>query len=165
MLDAYNELQSEFTRKCQRLSELENNKSDNVAMSTPDIDESSWQEHVNDFIKSHKHAMLYSKDITKALLEDESLKHDKNGLERAYSKVLESKHRTTDEMLSDKAFLDEYILNNEDIKKQIINNYINSINRAPITLGSGASAVTFAPTKAPTNLEEAKSVVEDMLKF
>lgn len=164
LFKAYNELQSEFTRKCQRLSELETKAQDNVANATPRVEEESWQTQVDDFIKNHKHAKLYSKDISRELLNDASLKNNKHGLEIAYSKVLEAKHRSNEDIINDEAFLQDYVLNNENIKKQIINNYLNSINKAPTVLGNGASMVAFAPFQAPTNLEDAKSIVEDMLK-
>ena len=52
LFKAYNELQSEFTRKCQRLSELETKTQDNAALSAPRVEEESWQDHVDDFIKN-----------------------------------------------------------------------------------------------------------------
>ena len=160
---AYNELQSEFTRKCQRLSELEQKSQDNAVIA-PSENETSWQDQVGDFIKNHRLAKLYSKEISNELLNDDSLKNNKHGLEIAYSKVLESKFKSNEEIINDEAFLNDYVFNNENIKKQIINNYINSLNKVPTVLSSGASMVTFAPTHSPTSLEEAKSMVEDMLK-
>ena len=164
LYSAYNELQSEFTRKCQRLSELESKVVDNVESSAPTCDDTNWQDYVNEFLKTHKHAMLYSKDISEELIKDKSLKGSKHGLEIAYSKVLENKHRTLGDIIKDEAFLKDYVYSNEDIKKEIINNYLKSLNRAPTILGETGQGVTLTPYKKPTSLSEARSVVEDMLK-
>ena len=170
LYSAYNELQSEFTRKCQRLSELESMALDNVSNNTSNIDTPeektiSWQDSVSDFVKNHKHAMLYSKDITSELLKDNTLTKDKKGLEIAYSRVIESKFQPKDEMVKDEAFLNEYILNNEDIKKRIINDYLKTMNRAPTVLGEKSTAVTLTPRTKASDLNEARKIVENMLKY
>ena len=164
LYDAYNELQSEFTRKCQRLRELESKSVDNVVNATPNTVDTSWQDVVGEFVNTHRHAKAYSKDITRELLKDDSLKHDKYGLEIAYSRVMESKFQSRDEMMQDRAFVNEYILNNEDIKKEIIKGYLDSINRAPTVVQSRSSVVSLLPKPKATNLTDAKKIVEDMLK-
>lgn len=163
LYDAYNELQSEFTRKCQKLSELESKQLDNVAEITPKS-ESSWQECVSDFIKSHKHAQAYSKDITNEFMKDVSPKQDRHGLEVAYSRVMDSKFQSRDELMKDESFIQD-IIENDSIKKQIINNYLNSLNRAPTVLHSASKSVSLMPKAKPTNLNDARKIVEDMLKY
>ena len=162
---AYNELQSEFTRKCQRLSELESSKVDNVdnIASTPTDTTANWQNDVDEFIKSHRLAMQYSKDITSELMRDSSLSKDRIGLEAAYSRVIESKFQSRDEMIQDEAFLQDYVYSNENIKKKIVNDYLNSINRAPTVLGNSSGNLSFTTNSKPTSLKEARTIVEEML--
>ena len=164
LYDAYNELQSEFTRKCQRLRELESKSVDNVETTTPTTLDASWQDVVGEFINTHRHAKAYAKDIARELMSDTSLQHDKHGLEVAYSRVMDAKFQSRDEMMQDRAFVNEYILNNEDIKKEIIKGYLDSINRAPTVVQSRSRVVSLIPKPKATSLTDARKIVEDMLK-
>ena len=95
---AYLNLQSEFTRKCQRLSELEKSSGDNLLESKnlennkPFYETESWQESVNNFLKQNPNANEFASEIVNEILKDKDLANNPNSLSIAYNKILASKY-------------------------------------------------------------------------
>ncbi len=166
LLKAYEELEKEFTRKSQRLSELEKMfESDNVEKSTPGYSKSDWQEKTKEFLQKNSGAKNFAEEISKMLFEDKDLACLPNSLEMAYAKVLASKYKSNEELINSSEFLDNYVYNNENIKNNIIKTYLKEVNNnqtPPIILNSKGASVGFvAPTK-PKNLKEARLAVEKL---
>ena len=77
LLSAYNSLQAEFTRKSQRLSELEKQAAEqNDAVqqacktaNTPLYERENWSEIVADFLSSNEDAKPYSKESCNEIME------------------------------------------------------------------------------------------------
>ena len=98
LLDAYNELQSEFTRKCQKLSEVEKQlqcvakDEESGTLSNVETQEFAWNKNLKEFLQTHKFANTFAEEITKELIDDENLKNAEDGLERAYYKVLDKNY-------------------------------------------------------------------------
>ena len=144
LLDAYNELQSEFTRKCQKLSDAEKKLQDlsnahNFGQeSVKEKNEFAWNKNIKEFLQSHKNANAFAEEITKELIDNEMWREDEKGLELAYSKVLERNFIPQNELANNQDFLDKYIYNNDEIKEKIIKEYVSSLQgtQSPIVIGS-----------------------------
>lgn len=178
---AYLNLQSEFTRKCQRLSELEKSsgdnlltknasdstsESENVKVSKPFYEMEGWQESVNNFLTIHPDASEFASEIVNEILMDKDLAFSPNSLTNAYNKILASKYIPKQNLLEDDDFVNNYILTNEKIKEKIINNYIKNLNNntPKVISSSHLSSVGLTPNKKPTTLEEAKLLAKNMFK-
>lgn len=178
---AYLNLQSEFTRKCQRLSELEKSsgdnlltknasdstsESENVKVSKPFYEMEGWQESVNNFLTNHPDASEFASEIVNEILMDKDLAFSPNSLTNAYNKILASKYIPKQNLLEDEDFVNNYILTNEKIKEKIINNYIKNLNNntPKVISSSHLSSVGLTPNKKPTTLEEAKLLAKNMFK-
>ena len=170
LLDAYNELQSEFTRKCQKLSDVEKKLQSNVIDNTSQLqtlqNEFAWDKNIDEFLQSHKYAKNFAEDITKEILNNNDLKKDSMGLEKAYYSVLEKKYASAEDLAKNGEFLDKYIYSNKDIKDKIINEYVSSIKlkQSPIKVSTITSPGVATKTEF-TNLEEARGYLENMFKF
>lgn len=173
LLSAYNELQSEFTRKCQKLSETEKKLDEqsqilNTGMKKGDLSEEfAWNNKISDFLKSHSNANNFVEDITTEIMNDEMLKNNPEGLEKAYLRVLEKKFISQDELAKNPEFLDKFIYSNNEIKNKIINEYVSSLNeiKNPITINNSGVTGSIASTHKFKTLEEASRYVENMFKF
>lgn len=190
---AYLNLQSEFTRKCQRLSELEKSSGDNLLtknasdsannneidsdsdstsesdkpqVSKPFYEMEGWQESVNNFLTIHPDASEFASEIVNEILMDKDLAFSPNSLTNAYNKILASKYIPKQNLLEDEDFVNNYILTNEKIKEKIINNYIKNLNNntPKVISSSHLSSVGLTPNKKPTTLEEAKLLAKNMFK-
>lgn len=168
LLGAYNELEKEFTKKCQRLSELEKHEADNVVENTaPVYMQNDWQNEIQSFLESHKEAQSFAKDIAKELMENKDLANSPNALDLAYAKVLSKNYKSADELLGDETFVNEKILNNEKIRSQIINDYLKGVvqnSTPPLILDNKGSSLGFSIEQTPKSLEEARKMVEKMFK-
>ena len=173
LLDAYNELQSEFTRKCQKLSDAEKKLQEIGSIQDTGNDNASenqefaWNKNIKEFLQAHKNANEFVEEITKELIDNEMLRNDEKGLELAYSKVLERKFVPYKDLAKDKDFLEKFIFSNDEIKEKIIKEYVSSLQgtQSPITIGNSGFNRGVASRASIGSLEEAKKYVENMFKF
>lgn len=169
LLLAYNNLQAEFTRKCQKLSEVskELEQSQQSAKEQEPIYKSeNWQTVVNDFLAKNTEAQKYSSDIANEILNDQSLQMSPNALELAWARVMQKNYYEPDVLAQDQNFLNEKILNRDEIKTQVLEEYFKNIQKQkipPVISGSGEVAVAVA--KAPQNMAEAKLAVEKLFNL
>ncbi|MBE5738280.1 MAG: hypothetical protein E7354_00895 [Clostridiales bacterium] len=173
LLDAYNELQSEFTRKCQKLSETEKKLQEIIQDENSGNDSSissnefAWNKNIKEFLQSHKFANAFAEEITNELIKDENLRSEENGLEKAYLKVLDNNYVSPKALANDQNFLENHIYNNEEIKEKIIKEYVASLqnNQNPIRVSSAGYDRGVAGVANITSLEDAKKYVENMFRF
>lgn len=173
LFGAYNELQSEFTRKCQKLSETQkileeknqvlNTGKDNLK----NTNEFAWSNKLDDFLQTHKNASEFVEDITNEIIGDENLKNSENALEKAYMRVMEKKYIPQESLAENEEFLEKYIFSNDNIKNKIINDYVSSLQniKSPIEIGTSGQIGSIASTPKFTSLEDAGKYVENMFKF
>ena len=174
LLNAYNELQSEFTRKCQKLSETEKklqevgenlvSGDENNSISK---DEFAWNQNIGEFLQSHKNANSLVEEITNEIMKDEELKCSPDGLEKAYAKVIEDKFVPYEELVKSQDFLNKYVYSNDEIKNKIIKEYVSSlqVNQSPINVTNSGYNGGVAMSQKFGSLEEAGKFVEKMFKF
>lgn len=172
LLDAYNELQSEFTRKCQKLSDAEKklqevSSVDNQNNKDNTSNEFAWKDKVAEFLQSHKNASDMMEEIANEIVRDENLSVSPDGLEKAYSKVIERKYIPHSELAGNQEFLEKYIYSNDQIKNKIIEDYISTIksNQSPITITSDGFSRGVATSNKFGSLEDARQFVENMFRF
>ena len=161
---AYENLEKEFTKKCQKLNELicENNKEE-----LPQYKQEDWLNKVSKFIAENKNAKNYTKEIADVLINDETLAKKEDALTLAYSKVLDENFKTKEELINDSNFLNEYVFNNEQIKNKIIEDYINNLNNnksVPLIASLNGTSSVSSPKFMPKSLTEAGRYAEQILR-
>ena len=174
LLDAYNELQSEFTRKCQKLSDAEKKLQElNLeSMASNQKDENSknefaWNKNIREFLQSHKNASELVEEITDEIINDDVLRTSEDGLERAYSRVIEKKYIPHSELAKSQDFLEKYIYSNDQIKNKIIKEYVSTLqnNQNPITISNDGYSRGVSSFNKFESLEDARKYVENMFRL
>lgn len=171
LLSAYNNLQAEFTRKCQKLGEVtkelnelkEPAKSENEAFV---FDKDNWSEQVSSFLLKNAKAKEYSGEIANEILQDKNLQSSPNALELAWARVMEREFTSPKYLANDKKFIDEQILTRQDVREQVINEYfknLQKIKNPPVISNSGN--VAFSGEVEPKNMAEAKKMVEQLFNL
>ena len=158
LLEAYNHLQAEFTRKSQKLAEFqrENNKS---AVFEQQVNEKILEDQTTDNDK-------YKKEIEEILSTNsfDSLPN-KNQVAFNIAKTIEEK---VAENLNNSQFVDEYLQNNQELKNKIIGEYLSSLNNispAPKVISGNPSTIHYSnTTSSPRTLKEAGEIFSKMLK-
>ena len=152
LLRAYGELEKEFTRRSQRLKELESGKKSLMS-------EEAWKGAVDKFFKEIPSAKAFAKDIANEIMKNPSLREDENCLNVALMRVLTDKFRTPEQLMADGQFLNDYVFSSERVRDAIIANYLDGVRQGvpPYTLhGGGMQCV--APKVKPKTIEEAGSM-------
>ncbi len=155
LLEAYNALQAEFTKKCQKLSELEKDKANEQS-------QEKQEERLREFLSQNQDA-LSCKDEFSAFAQNEQTNSD--SLDGVWAKFVLSKLSTNNENYSSDPIAIKYIFRDENVRNKIIENYIKELNNSkPPVVMSKQSGQVVAEQKpvTPTSLKEAKHLVEEM---
>lgn len=164
LIKAYNNLQSEFTKKCQSYNELlkEQNKVDNVEI-TPAYEKEDWQCVVDGFLQNHPNAKTFSKEIAEIISSDKDLISNQNSLEIAYGRVLEKENARLNNLVND----EEYIFNKitDKTKEKILKEYLNSVNsNSPFLMNSKGGNNVVTSYKKPISVSEAGEMAKKIFK-
>lgn len=169
LLTAYNNLQAEFTKKCQSLSELksktQDNKAEEIMEPLPIYERPDWTEKVGAFLEKNKQAQPFAKDIASLLMQDKELAKSDLALDVAFAKVVSQSFVAPAQVVEDEKFVNDYVLTSEKIKNAVLNLYLKELqnNKAPSVLNDRArtSQVLYKVPTANT-LSEAKNIVKQM---
>lgn len=171
MTEAYNNLQAEFTRKCQKLSEvtkeLETIKNEASNSFEPVVYNSEgWKQKVENFLDNNSEAKKYSGEIANEILNDENLKTSPNALELAWARVMQKNYREPTMLAKDQKFIDEQILSQQSVKQQVLDEYFKNYQnfKTPPVISSSGMVASIAP-KQPQDLKEAKTMVEQLFNL
>lgn len=157
LLEAYNNLEKEFTKKCQRLSALEKDKVKEGETLKKQVDEK-----LSLFLSSNGEASAYKEELLAKVNENDSLKRMDDPFGYVWAEMVFDKiknQKLTDESVKN------YILSNENIKNAVIENYINQLaeNKSPVIISSKGNRVATVATQNPSNLNDAKKYLIDLL--
>ena len=155
LLEAYNNLQSEFTRKSQKLAELQKKNEDSVKIES--------YENLDDFLAKHTGNDKYKKDIMEIIATDNEICSLPNRFEVAL-KIAKSKSA---ENLESQEYLDKYVLNNDKVTNKVITDYLSNLNGvSPAPKATfGSPTIYFSPAiEKPKTLQEAGEIFKKMLK-
>ncbi len=170
LMDAYNSLQAEFTKKCQALSELKKEKTeDEVEEASPaqeikKDEEKSFEtfneESFTQFLEENSEAQEYAEEIKQKF---SSATQTQSPYEVAWAKVLLNSFKEKDEKSNQ--IINQYVLSNENVKNKIIENYLQELSQAksPMVISSqSGERVSGIIPDAPKTLKEAKNLVNKM---
>ncbi|HAJ77705.1 MAG TPA: hypothetical protein DCO89_01375 [Clostridiales bacterium] len=167
--NAYQNLEKEFTQKCQKIKELTDKllEMENTTKFVPEYERDDWGENVKAFFANHPLAKEYIAEISDVLKNDELIANQSNSLNNALTKVLAGKFVPYDKLAQDEQFLEQYVYSNKQISERIVNNYLDSLqkNKAMPLMTSISGSGTFAsPVKKPKTIKDAGKIVEAYFK-
>ncbi len=160
LLEAYNNLQAEFTRKSQKLAEFQRKSEENAFF------EKDSYANVDEFLEGTGKEK-YKKDVTEILANDTLVSNLQNRYQVAL-KIAEEADRKSADKLANQEFIDENILNNQAIRQKIITDYLSSLKNIPASpkvMSGNSNSVYFSPNEnKPKSIKEAGEIFSKMLK-
>lgn len=161
---AYDNLQSDYTKKCQALAKLQKEKADNKENSLPPNSYGNLQEELEKFVLENQDAKNYEEEIAKLVLTNKQFANSFNPIAEAWKFIKQKNFISVEDVLKNNNFLNTYIQHNEDIKNKIINDYFSSINlqNTPNLITASGSETLVTVSQKPKSLGEASKLVEDM---
>lgn len=171
LMDAYENLQSEFTKKCQLLSQYQKDKTEQAEEDQNNViaGEKKPQEEENGFsqdafalfLENNDEANMYRAEIEQRF--GSAAAKSQSPYEVAWANVLLS-HLKEGDKVSD-PLINQYVLSDENVRNKIIESYLHDLNNSkpPITISSrSGDRVASAPPERPKTLAEAKRLVDKM---
>ena len=162
LVSAYNNLQSDYTKKCQALSSLQKRVNEQAS---PQQNLQELQTKAKEFFEANANAQKFSNEIAELIFNNEEIKNSKNPFDTAWGELAKKNFKSKEELVRDNDFLQNYIFNNDDIKNKIVKDYFSSINfsEAPTLISTQrGSNMVLAPNSKPKTLKDATKLVEDM---
>lgn len=159
LYQAYNNLQSEFTKKCQRLSELEKDK-----VEVNQIQQEKFESDFKSFLLENQEAYSYADEIKSKVLSSDELKNEPKPFDKVWKQMIYQK--LSSENKSQEPIVRDFILNDEELKNLVIENYVKEIsNKKTPTLFSSriGEKVTKPSMQKADSFEQAKNIVLDLL--
>ncbi len=148
---AYNSLEKEFTKRCQKLAQLEKEMSEG-RVDTPD----KWKAKVDKFFSETPEAKTFAREMALEISHDNTLRSRKDCLEVALNRVLVKKYRNPKDLATDEEFLMEHIIGSDFVKKAVIDRYMKDLRDGkPPVLMSRAGQNTVAPRNKPKTIADA----------
>ena len=157
LLEAYNSLQAEFTRKSQKLADFQKQLEENAVFSKSD----SLEEILTDSTDLEK----YKKEVTEILTQNEELCNLPNKNLIAF-KIAKNVEKEIESKLTNQEILEKYINDNNELKNKIISDYLlslNNISSAPKIISGNSNNVFFAANENPKTLKDAGEIFSKML--
>ena len=158
LMDAYNSLQSEFTKKCQLLSQTLKDKTESEK---PEEKETFNEENFNAFLEENDKAKNYADEIKNLVAENGSASY-----EDAWGRAILNRINYGEKNSSD-PLIDQYVLSNEELKNKVIEDYLERLKgvSAPVVMtSSGGQRLSSVTPDSPSTLEEAKVLTRKMFE-
>ncbi|MFA6866658.1 MAG: hypothetical protein WCR54_03990 [Clostridia bacterium] len=157
---AYNALEGEFTKRSQKLKQLEKTSKPEIL----DPPTATWEDKVTKFMSDYPIAGNFAKDLANTVATDEKYVKNDNGLEKALVDVLSGKIKSKQDMAIDQEIV-EMVLKSDDNKKKVIDDYINSLStpNLPKILPVAGGAIPCSESK-PSNFSDASKLAQKYLE-
>lgn len=130
-------------------------------------EQAAWNQEIYDFATSHQDFEQW-KPAMQEVLNNPHIANLPNKLEVAYAMAKGQNYQDPNAMLQDQNFVKQNILGNQDIKNQIIQEYLQGLNKgqqAPTVIGGQVGgAMPMTPENQPTTVKEASNIALKMLR-
>jgi hypothetical protein len=129
-----------------------------------DEEQKVWNQRAVDFGKSHPDAGQYAEEMKQALIQFPDLQKSPSAFDIAYNYVKGQKAASLDpaNLAKDENFLNQYVLNNPDVKNRVLQTHMQSIqqNTPPPVLGNQVGGQQLGmPEQRPTTLQESTNLL------
>lgn len=155
LLEAYKALEAEFTRKSQRLSEIEKEKAQSAT-----VDEQKIEDELNSFLSKNREAAPYAEQIkAKSLAEGGRV-----DFENIFASVAVAALAGGGSKL-DNPIIKKYVVQDDELRNYVIETYMKDLkkNQPPYLIsGDKGEKVTDQKSVTPSSLKDAKRMVEEM---
>ena len=157
LLKAYNNLESEFTKKSQRLSLLETENEKKLHQISKKAEQ---EKRVDEFVTKFEIAKPFSSALKEILAKDENV-----DIKEETINFISKSYKTAKDFSEDEEFLNNYIFSNQEIKDKIVRDYLSKITQnSPIKVENGAGSITLTPPKKPATIKEAGKLAKSIIK-
>ena len=156
LLKAYSNLEAEFTKKSQRLAQLEQ-ESERSQLEISK--QAEINKRVDEFVTKFESVKPFSSALKETLTKVENA-----SLEETAMRFLSDNYKRAEDYAQDSEFLNNYIFSNKEIKDKIVKDYLSQITQTtPIKVESSGNILLSKPS-SPTTIQEAGKLAKSIIK-
>ena len=156
LLDSYNNLEKEFTKKCQELSQLK-------ATSGTSSTEPPQQQTLEDFLATFPEAETFKDELAQAV-NNPQYNQSCDAYSRLYFDLLRKNYVSKETLAQDDSFLQQYVLGNKDIVAKLLQKVEPTASFAPTVISGNAGAMSVALPTRPKTIAEASKLAQEFFK-
>jgi len=192
LYEAYNNLQAEFTRKCQELANIKkqveadelskddiNASSDNTIAESSEnnsreektakkaLSDSDFAAKLLKFAENNPEALTFVEQIKDEIKTNSGLEQLDDGFQIAYRLVQEKQKYSPAELMASQQFVEDFIMTNEEVKNKVIDNYIKSLaseKKTPKLISGENTFSALAGNTEIASLADANKIFKKMLE-
>ena len=156
LYEAYKSLQASYTKKCQKLSEFEKEKTQENKPLEEEIDKD-----LSAYLSKNTDAQSYCDRLKEKVMQDSG---DKN-FDNAWASVVFETLKSKDNLKYESPIFKKYVFDDEQLKNKVIEIYLEELkaNKPPIVINSDSGQqISKIDPVAPKSLKEAKKLMEEM---
>ena len=156
LYEGYKNLLSEFTKKCQKLSEFEKEKTQENKPSKKEI-----EEDLSAYLLKNADAKNYSEQLKEKVMSQ----NEGTNFENAWAGIVMDTLKSKDSQKYESPIFKKYVFDDEQLKNKVIEIYLEELkaNKPPVVLNSDSGQqISKIDPVAPKSLKEAKRLMEDM---
>lgn len=157
LLKAYTSLEAEFTKKSQKLASLElETEKQNEIQQKQDL----LNKRVEEFVTKFDIAKPFTSALKETLATSENV-----NLEEEAIRLISNTYKSAEAYAKDSEFLNNYIYSNQEIKDNIVKDYLSKLTQnSPIKVDNGGASISLTPPKQPTTIQEAGRLAKSIIK-
>lgn len=156
LFKAYNNLQAEFTKKSQRLADLE---MQNETALKEQNRQAEIDKKVEEFVAKFDIVKPFSSALKATLTNTENA-----NLAEESVKMIAKNYKRAEDYATDSEFLNNYIFSNAEIKDKIIKDYLSKVTQnSPIKVEGNDNILLSKPTQ-PSTIAEAGRLAKTIIK-
>ncbi|MBR2974959.1 MAG: hypothetical protein IKC47_04360 [Clostridia bacterium] len=152
LLESYNNLEKEFTKKCQQLSQLKNT-------SGTSLDEPPQAQTLQDFLATFPEAQAYKEQLSQAV-NNPQYSQSTDAYTRCYFDMLRQNYVSKEALAQDEDFLQQYVLSNNDVVSKLLQKVSPSVASTPTVISGNAGAMSVALPTRPKTIAEASKLAQ-----
>ncbi len=157
LLQAYESLEKEFTKKSQRLKEVENMLQNESQKKDEENDLKLFKEKYIDLADEVEESISLAKESPLEVPFSEKL-------ESSLNEVIKNRYKTTAQYAKDPDFIISAVMENDALKKSLITTLLDSVPHPKTKIMSSGGETLLTPKKRATDLEEARLMAQEFLK-
>ncbi len=164
LAQAYANLEAEFTRRSQRMSELarENEELKRQLENGQATQEERWEKTLGEFWRQYPGAERFAQQIEDRLKDGE---RTEQSLREVCLAVLSEQAADADKLADSEEFMQTHVFNNPEICDRIVMRYLEHLNEgAPVLLFQKEGSLPSTPRRSAKTLEEAGSMTLGLWK-
>lgn len=156
LLASYTNLEKEFTKKCQELSQLK-------SQSGTSVDTPPQAQTLEQFLATFPEAEIFKEQISQAV-NNPQYSESTDAYTRSYFDLLRQNYVSKETLAQDDNFLQQYVLGNKDVVAKLLQKVPQTASPAPTVISGNAGCMSVTLPTRPKSIAEASKLAQELFK-